>query len=362
MMEEHTGVQEVASTPSTGSGSATGAPSTSSGSALENVVDLAAGLYTHAEELKQLLAQGTLTRAELLRELDWKEAKLSFYINKNYHIKTKVSLDAIREHDKRIGEYLQRFRLRQAASGNKPFFPTSHAQRLEGYLDLCFSLRKMRVILGGTGLGKTATFSHYKAAKSGIYIMECEPTSGKNKERGFVEQLYYAIFGEVMPPTLWTRQGFLRVQEELKGKDCLLIVDEAQELDFAQFSEFRFLYDKCGIGILICQQSDAKDSPGYDRTQHYFRNPQFLRRIGGQTWNLNEEPILKEDVALIAGYYGITNPAVITWLHDRMNTPVTRYGWLLELMEMGNMLFGNAEAMNTVAALQELHKKLRQGR
>lgn len=327
-----------------------------------NVIELDLKLYTHADELAALLESGELTKTEVMKALDWKAAKLSLYLNKNYHIKTNIAPDTVRQHDEKVGDYLSRFRLRQAAQGERPFFDTSHATRLTGYLDLCFTHRKMRVVLGGTGIGKTATFQHYQKAHDRVYLMECEPCAGKNKDRGFTEQLYYAIFGEKMPNGLWTRDGKARVRDELKGKDCLLIVDEAQELDFAQFSEFRFFFDKCKIGILICQQSDAKDSPGYDRTQHYFRNPQFLRRIGGQTWNLNEAQITKGDVKLIAGYFGVTEPAAVKWLYDSINTPVTRYGWLLELLEMGQMFFGgNVEAMNRVAVLQDLHKKLREG-
>lgn len=335
----------------------TPATSTPEGGTVHQLTDV---LYSHADALQQAIDAGDVTKQEILKAMDWKGPLLSMYLNKNYHVNTKVSHDTVKAHNQKIGDYLRRLRLRQTAEGERPFFPTSHAQRLTDYLDLCFTLRKMRVVLGGTGLGKTETFLRYQQQHNRIYHLEIEPSSSRNEERPVVEQLYATVFGDDMPTSLWTRKAKAMIYKELKGKDCLLIVDEAQELTFQQFASFRFLYDKCKIGILLCQQSDAKDSPGYDRTQHYFRNPQFLRRIGGQTWNLNDQPITRADVALIAEYYGITDAGAIKWMADRVNTPVTRYGWLMELMQMGRLMADYD--MNDMNSLKMIHRKLREGR
>jgi len=112
---------------------------------------------------------------------------------------------------------------------------------------------------------------------------------------------------------------------------------------------------------VLGDQSDAQDSPGYNRAIDFDRNPQILRRIGGSAWNLEFE-ISRADVEAFCHYFGVTSEGVVTWLSGVVNMPKTRYDWLSEIVSETVSICGeHPDLLALPETFERIHRKLRRG-
>jgi len=310
-------------------------------------------VYKFADALSKVIESGEATQHEIAKAIGVSPSIISQYRAKKYD----VSANVLRDLDRRVGTYLRR-RILRAEKAAHVFLPTSHATTIMGYLDFCFEDRTMRVIRAATACGKTHTFEEYQRQNDNVYILTCDALF--SSPRPVLEELYLLVMREEMPENMKIHRGFKKIVSALKGKDALLIVDDSQYLYFNIFSQFASLYNQTGIGIVFGDQSDAMDTPGYNRSKQYDRNPQVFRRIA-QPWSA-EFPISYEDVALFTGHFGISNPNVTKWLFDRVNTKNTRYDWLSRIVKMAAAAYRHVpEKLNDVTIYQALHAKIWKG-
>jgi len=313
-------------------------------------------VYRYAGALRELLTSGEETIAEVARRLNCSTSKVSQYKDETYHTQLK-KLDALRQFDAQVGQYLLRRSLRKRVR-QKLFVETSHALRITGYLEFCLDMGEMRVMRAGTGCGKTHTVAQFKKTHGNVYVVHCDKL--RRAQRPFLKVLYKEVLGQKMPARIGIDDAFDEIVEALRGQDALLVVDDSQHLLFNTFSQVASINDRAGIGVVFCDQSDAQDSPGYDRMKQYERNPQVWGRIA-EPWSA-EQAIAEADVRLFASHYGVTAEPVIAWLYQRVNTPKTRYRWLDKLLRYAVSVYAEKpERLNVVETFKVLHNKFWHG-
>jgi len=315
--------------------------------------------YQFAEACRRLIESGDVTQAEFARELGCSPAKLSQYYKMQYNT---VSLETLQGFDRQVGEALARRarRNRKTVPRKSLVLPTSHAEKLQKYLNYCYDNNKIRIVRGGTGIGKSHIFRHYQERHQNVYVMVCRDS--RRSGRMFVADLYRAVVGEKLPLEKKYYEAEDAIFDKLEKQDALLIFDDAHKLSTRTLNMVIELYDSCErLGIVLGDQSDAQDAPGYNRAIDFDRNPQILRRIGGSAWSL-EAPITREDVELFCSHFGIFAPGVINYLYNGCNLPKTRYDWLSELItEAANAFDSKPELLQLPESFQMIHNKLRKG-
>jgi predicted transcriptional regulator len=316
--------------------------------------------YEHADELRALIDSGLVTQSDIARELGCSPAKVSQYCKKQYNT---VALETLQRMDQQIGEFLLRRarRNRKTIPRKELYLSTSHAQKLESYLDYCHLNNKIRIIRAGTGMGKSHVFRQYQQKHDNVFVQVCRDS--RRAGRLFVADLYKAVMGEKLPQDKKYYEAEDAIFEKLHKLDALLILDDAHKLSVRTLNLVIELYDSCErLGIVLGDQSDAQDSPGYNRAIDFDRNPQILRRIGGAPWSL-EFDIGAEDVALFCEHFGISAPGVRTWLANVVNLPKTRYDWLSEIVtETVCACESRPELLEHAETFERVHLKLRGGK
>lgn len=134
-----------------------------------------------------------------------------------------------------------------AGLGNAPtYIATPTGRRLRGLLVTAHS-GQMTYAATGPGTGKTVEARNYVACAANAFMVTMKPTT----------RTLTAMLGEVIRAlggrsgSAWARQMSAQVIEMVKGRRCLLIVDEANYLEFDALEELRAWHDIAGLGICL---------------------------------------------------------------------------------------------------------------
>ncbi|WP_337846222.1 AAA family ATPase [Sphingomonas sp.] len=107
-----------------------------------------------------------------------------------------------------------------------------------------------RITVGalGPGCGKTMSAEHYKASIGGTVWYAAMRQSSRSVT---------AMINQVMPAlglnhhSTWSAQRSTQIESFVRGKQGLLIIDEANNLDWAALEELRSWHDNAGLGICL---------------------------------------------------------------------------------------------------------------
>lgn len=156
--------------------------------------------------------------------------------------------------NQRIADAIYRFRQHLISQAQV----AAEAPTRPGYFEtetsrqLCNMLRfaqagKVVVAAMGAGTSKTSSAEHYGACFPHVYLVTiCPSSSGVNNMQAEV----LAALGE--PDAVGTPQKLSRrIREKLKGKNALIIFDEAQHMSEKAIEEARSWHDAIGVGIAL---------------------------------------------------------------------------------------------------------------
>jgi DNA transposition AAA+ family ATPase len=192
---------------------------------------------------KLAVAQG-LTKSEVARRADipmgtfspWYEGKYTGNIAA-VTVRVKKWIDAAEE------------RVRVARDVREPgFVMTRTASEVIDTLIYAQALPEMCVITLGAGMGKTMTAQHFCDTRPHAYLATMRPTT--KRIYGMLVELSLALN---IPFEYNTARIDRAIGERLKrnGKQTLLIVDEAQNLEDDSVNQLRFYLDEYGCGIAL---------------------------------------------------------------------------------------------------------------
>lgn len=126
------------------------------------------------------------------------------------------------------------------------FTPTSNAKRIMELLELCHVEREMGVITGHAGWGKTVTLKEYARKNTGSVVLV-------EADFSMTARVLFNRLSEALDlPTKGNLQTLLdNVILKLRSTERLIIIDEAEHLNYRSLELVRRVHDKAGVGVAL---------------------------------------------------------------------------------------------------------------
>jgi DNA transposition AAA+ family ATPase len=191
--------------------------------------------------------------------------------------------------DKKVKAFLD---LQQARAARKkivaPFLETTVARRILDIADQVHEDGIMGVVVGPAGYGKSEGLKEFSRRNPDVLYLEID--QGYNALVLFAE-IYRSEFGECGHKEL--HDMHVAIIEKMKGSGRMLIIDQAEYLPLKALEMLRSMYDKAGVGILLCGLERLLENIRGQRGQY----AQLHSRIGVVA---KLKPITVGDAKLIA--------------------------------------------------------------
>lgn len=202
--------------------------------------------------LSQYLKQCGLSQNAAAKQIGISETMLSQYRNSRYNGDVPAA-------ERKIEEFLRTRAAIEASEAknqgyrsSQEYVPTSISEDVYHAIQYCQTERGMMVLHGDAGIGKTKGAMRFvqENPTNAIYI-KCTPIGGTLGN--ILKLLAQAL---KVPETRNKLDMILAIQDRLHGTDRVIIIDEAQNLNFRALEELRCLSDPDGItgerGTGIC--------------------------------------------------------------------------------------------------------------
>lgn len=235
------------------------------------------------------------TKAKAARDAGVAESTFSAWLDGTYAGNGAVIAD-------KVAKWLDARIERRSAAGAAPTEPgfqdTPTAKRI---LQICMQaqvLTDFAVIAGAAGIGKTTALRRYVEHNPNAWMTTMEP----------LMRSPHALLEEIARVLGVTERGSTRlsgaIQQRLRDRGGVLIIDEAHQLTTEAFDQLRSLHDKARVGIVAAGNIETGT-----RLEGAGRNPQFAplwSRVGvRRTWGKS----LDGDIPMILDAWGIGGKA-----------------------------------------------------
>lgn len=220
----------------------------------------------------------------------------------------------------------QRSEMQLNAVQDPGFIPTPTADAFQGLFRQAQYLPTIVTVVGAPGIGKTQAAEHYANSSPNVWMITA--LSGHPSGRWLLEEL-----GRVM--RLTERGGSQRLAsviiDRLRGRQGLIIVDEANHLATVTLDLLRGIHDqaKCGIALVgsprtISRMEGARDSDF----------AQLFRRLGGR---INRAKPVRQDVDRVLAAWGVEDENVAKLLRAAAARPGA-IGMMVATLRLARML------------------------
>jgi len=142
-------------------------------------------------------------------------------------------------------------RLREQRDANPSVDPgfvmTVTAKQIMDDLSYAQITESIVVLYGASGVGKTKTLDEYQRTNNNVWKVTASPS------RSSLTECLYEIAMELGMDDAPRRKGPLSrvIRQRLKGSEGLVIIDEADHLDYPTLEELRILQEETGIGMAL---------------------------------------------------------------------------------------------------------------
>jgi DNA transposition AAA+ family ATPase len=239
----------------------------------------------------QVAAQQGLSKSEVARRADIPMGTFSPWYDGKYNgniaavtARVKKWIDAAEE------------RVRVAREVREPgFVMTRTASEVIDTLIYAQALPEMCVITLGAGMGKTKTAQHFCETRPHAYLATMRPTT--KRIYGMLVEISTALN---IPFEYHTPRVDRAIGERLKrnGKQTLLIVDEAQNLEDDAVNQLRYYMDEYGCGIALLGNEELYGRWGSSTAKPAYA--QLHSRMGKRLKRL--QPLQADIDALVAAW------------------------------------------------------------
>lgn len=239
--------------------------------------------------------------------------------------------------------YLDKEALREqsAEAGNVGFVMTDISKRIWQVLEYSRLQKKLSIIYGDAGIGKTKTAKEWAKDKSDVVLVTVTPAFGNQKP--FLKLLARAL--------KTSRNGtvddlYLDILDKLESRDMTIIIDEAQHLTVKTLEAIRSINDSTDTAIVLIG-NEVVYSKMMGKQQAEFA--QLFSRIGMRS-SLSVDMLTEEDVTQIFGVgqgaeadylreichskFGLRG-AVNVWVNASNNSNTTAAGLKAMAKQMG---------------------------
>lgn len=191
------------------------------------------------EQLTEYIEKSDITQSAISRALGINQGRLNQWLLGKYTGSNEKIEEAVKSF-----LALQEERAAQKAQ-EIIFCPTKNAKKTFELARFCHLMRKIGVLYGDAGLGKTIAINEYAKQNPDVILFEANLSFSTKIT---IAELHQATgltgIGSI-------HQMFEDIVERLKGTGRLIIIDQAEYLPYRALELLRSIYDKAGIGILL---------------------------------------------------------------------------------------------------------------
>ncbi len=222
------------------------------------------------------------------------------------------------------------------------FVRTPTADELVDLFTYAQALPCMGLVVLGPGLGKTATARHYAATRPHTTLCTMRPTTAST--RAMLADIGTALNVTERNPARMDRA----IGERLKrnGRQCLLIVDEAQNLVDSAVNQLRYWHDEYSVGIVLLGNDELYGRFGGHEPKAGYA--QLHRRF---SMRLHRTAPLQSDIDTYVAAWGIVDAEVVA-LARAIGKKPGALGQIRETLVLAQMLAAGDELPLTADAVR----------
>lgn len=280
-------------------------------------------MYLYIDQIENL--KSTKSWRSICKGIGISSSTLSAYMNKAY--------DGNLE---KLNGSIQTFLEREAERADKwrdVIVETSLMQQIQKILKLSHAMRKMCLIYGPAGIGKTKSAEAYMRKTHGVRMITISPDV--KSISGVIFMLYNSLFGK--QTTLTVYQSRIAIENKLKDSDAMIIIDDADHLTNAALEVVRRIHDLTNIAIAIIGTEQI-----IDRLRHP-ASGKILARMSSRLPIKRVFPIEPDmnDLRLVCNAYGVKDREAIKRLYQKAQNGGLRFA--VNQMKIAKLFAKNGE-------------------
>lgn len=275
---------------------------------MNNVVELGQNEAKHTDVLMRVRAlteAKTVSASQIAKEISVSPATLSQILNGSYRADPSKML-------KKLERWLT-YREEKAAkpSINPGFVMTQTAKQITDDLTYAQVTESIVVIYGASGVGKSETLREYQKNNNNVWMITASPS------RSSLTECLYELALELGLDDAPRRKGMLArvIRQRLIGSEGLVILDEADHLDYQTLEELRILQEETGIGMVLVGNNKV-----YTQLTGGRRNEDFARLFSRIAKKRGIHKTKQADVSAIAAawnVHGTTERSIMLQISER---------------------------------------------
>lgn len=253
-----------------------------------------------ATQTDVLMRVRTLTEAhkglasKIAKEISVSPSTLSQILNNTYRADPAKTLA-------KLENWLNLRERREATpSVNPGFVMTQTAQQITNDLTYAQVTESIGVIYGASGVGKSETLREYQRHNNNVWMVTSSPS------RSSLTECLYELAMELGLDQAPRRKGMLSrvIRNRLMGSEGLVIIDEADHLDYPTLEELRILQEETGVGMVLVGNNKV-----YTQLTGGRRNEDFARLFSRIAKKRGIHKTKQADVRAIADAWNVNGEA-----------------------------------------------------
>lgn len=262
---------------------------------MENVVALSKAETNQTDVLMQVnsvLESKTITASQLAKEISVSSATLSQVLKGKYAADPSAVIEKLKK-------WLRLRDDRLATPNINPgFVMTETAKLIINDLTYAQVTESIVVIFGASGVGKSETLRQYQRENNNVWMVTASPS------RSTLTECLYELAMELGLDDAPRRKGPLSrvLRSRLRNSEGLVIIDEADHLDYPTLEELRILQEETNIGMVFVGNNKV-----YTQLTGGRRNEDFARLFSRIAKKRGLHKTRQNDVRAVAQAWQIHN-------------------------------------------------------
>ncbi|EOV1090663.1 AAA family ATPase [Vibrio fluvialis] len=262
---------------------------------MENVVALSKAETNQTDVLMQVnsvLESKTITASQLAKEISVSSATLSQVLKGKYAADPSAVIEKLKK-------WLRLRDDRLATPNINPgFVMTETAKLIINDLTYAQVTESIVVIFGASGVGKSETLRQYQRENNNVWMVTASPS------RSTLTECLYELAMELGLDDAPRRKGPLSrvLRSRLRNSEGLVIIDEADHLDYPTLEELRILQEETNIGMVFVGNNKV-----YTQLTGGRRNEDFARLFSRIAKKRGLHKTRQNDVRAVAKAWQIHN-------------------------------------------------------
>ena len=195
------------------------------------------------EQLKQFISNIGHSQATVAKEIGVSEATLSQFLSDTYKGNNEILC-------KKVEEFIKTNQKRLMPPTPPEFVITSTVKDIWYAVKYAHMRHDISLVYGDAGRGKSKALKEYALRNERVIYIEADATIQNTKS--VLEEIWKTIGKRNPEPERYMKEGII---DELRNSEALIIIDEANQLNYKALEAIRVLNDKGGIGIVLAGSS-----------------------------------------------------------------------------------------------------------